>query len=236
VEVVYQAGQKLNIPDLEKRVDAQVEKLKGRHGPRPQNWSEAAWRASIRRNITVREYFKSVGVIDPEIPEADIKRYYEEEGKKTFTREEHVRVRHILVQVAQDAGPEKKAAARKKIDQARQEILAGKDFVKAASEYSEDNLAATGGDLSYIKRGYMSPEFDQVAFALAKHTLSDVVETKHGYHLIEVLDKKPAGVAPYEEVKDFIRKYLQMQVSQKKRQSVIQRLRAQAEVEIVDQK
>ena len=96
-------------------------------------------------------------------------------------------------------------------------------------------LASTGGDLSSIKRGYMPPEFDRVAFALEKHTLSDPVETKYGYHLIEVLDKQPAGVIPYEEVKDFIGKYLKMQAAPKKQDSVIRSLRAQAMVEILEQ-
>lgn len=235
VELLYQAGRKLKVPNLEKRVDAQLQTSKKRHGSKPSKWTDAEQRESIRRNIYVTEYFKTVGAADPEIPEADIKQYYKEH-RKTFSREEYIHVRHILVQVARDASPEAKAAAREKIDEARQEILDGKKFAKVAKKYSEDNLALTGGDLSSIKRGYMPPEFDRVAFALEKHTLSDPVETKYGYHLIEVLDKQPAGVIPYEEVKDFIGKYLKMQAVPKKRDSVIRSLRAQAMVEIVEQK
>jgi peptidyl-prolyl cis-trans isomerase C len=235
VEVSYQAGQKLDIPDLDKRVEVQIKNYKSKHAFQASKWTDAELRESIRRNIYITEYFKNVGVVDPEIPEADIKQYYDE-NRESFTREAYVHARHILVQVASDAKPETKAAARQKIDQARQDLLAGKPFGKVAKEYSEDNIASAGGDLGYIKKGYMPPKFDQVAFALETHTLSDVVETKYGYHLIEVLDKQPAGVIPYEEMKDFIGKYLKMQVSKKNRETVIQSLRAKAEVEIVDQK
>jgi parvulin-like peptidyl-prolyl isomerase len=138
------------------------------------------------------------------------------------------------VLVAEDADPEKKAEARKKIDKAREELVAGKPFAEVTREYSEDNIASAGGDLGYIKKGYMPPEFDKVAFALEKNKLSEVVETKFGYHLVEVLDQKPAGIPPYEEVKDFIAKFLKMEASKKKRQSVIQALRAEAKVATVN--
>ncbi len=154
VELLYQAGRKLKVPNLEKRVDAQMQTFKKRHGSKPSKWTNAEQRESIRRKIYVTEYFRTVGAADPEIPETDIKQYYKEH-EKTFTREEYIHVRHILTQVARDAGPEAKATAREKIDKARQEILDGKKFAEVAGKYSEDNLASTGGDLSSIKRGYM---------------------------------------------------------------------------------
>jgi peptidyl-prolyl cis-trans isomerase C len=234
VELLYQAAQRLRISDVDERIEAKMQQLKKRRGSRAASGDDDALRASIRRKLYISEYFKSLGTDDPNLQEADIRRYYDEHGEEAFFREEDVHVRHIVVRFADHPDPERKLVARRKIDQARQEILGGKEFAEVARAYSEDGLAASGGDLSYIRRGHMPPEFDQVAFSLKAHTLSDVVETKHGYHLIEVLDRRPAGVVPYDEVRDFIATYLKQQASQKRKYAVIRDLRAQAKIEIVD--
>ncbi len=101
-----------------------------------------------------------------------------------------------------------------------------------AKEHSEDGRASVGGDLDYIKRGYMPAEFDKVAFALKKDKISEVVQTKHGYHIIKVVDKKPEGIAPYDEIRDFIRKYLQDRIAKKKLATQIEELKKKAKIEI----
>jgi parvulin-like peptidyl-prolyl isomerase len=60
-----------------------------------------------------------------------------------------------------------------------------------------------------------------------------VVKTKFGYHIIQVIDKKSAGITPYEEVRDFIKKFLQEQESDKKRAAHIAELKEEAKIEIL---
>ena len=70
-------------------------------------------------------------------------------------------------------------------------IRSGADFEKLAKEFSEDpGSANAGGDLGYINRGGFIKEFEEVAFALEKGEISDVVKTMFGYHIIQQLDKK----------------------------------------------
>ena len=78
----------------------------------------------------------------------------------------------------------------------------------------------------------MPRAFDKVAFAMEKGAVSEVVKTKFGYHIIKLSDKKSAGVAPYEEVRDFIEKFLQQQESEKKRAAHIAELKKKAKIEI----
>ena len=61
--------------------------------------------------------------------------------------------------------------------------------------------------------------------------VSEVVKTRFGYHLISVFDKKSAGITPYEEVRDFIGKFLQQQESEKMLAAHIAELRDEAEIE-----
>jgi peptidyl-prolyl cis-trans isomerase C len=151
----------------------------------------------------------------------------------SFSRKETAKVSHVLVAVPADVGAEQKEQARQEAERIRKEILAGKDFAEAAKEYSDCNSAAGGGVLEPVKRGYMPPEFDDVAFSLEKDAVSAVVETKFGYHIIKLLDKQPDGVIPYEEMRDFLRKYLQEEESKKKLAAHIAELREKSDIEIL---
>ena len=67
---------------------------------------------------------------------------------------------------------------------------------------SEDEASAkNGGDLDYFGRGRMVPEFDQVAFAMEPGQISDLVKTQFGYHIIKLVDKKPATMRTLAEVR-----------------------------------
>lgn len=235
VELLSQAGQKLDIPDLDERIEKSLKEKKIAQVEQSGDRSDSAVRESVRHAILVAEYLKHAGVTDPEIPEARIRDYYEK-NKENYRRGDSVHLRHILVQVNKDAGPEERAKARKKIESAKKDIIKGKDFIEAAKEYSEDNAASAGGDIGYIQRGYMPPECDEVAFTIEKNKLSSVIETNFGFHIMEVLDRIPAGIPAYEELKDFFEKYLKIRESKRKKAALIEELRAKAKIEIIDKK
>ena len=117
------------------------------------------------------------------------------EARKTdLASPEQVHARHILIKTqAQDEASDKKALARIKELQAQ---LVTQDFAKLAQQFSEDEGSkAKGGDLGFFGRGAMVPEFEKVAFELAPHQISEPVRSNFGYHLIQVLEKKPAQEA-----------------------------------------
>ena len=140
---------------------------------------------------------------------------------------ERIKIRHIVVQ-ANGAGPKPKSkeAALELIKQVSAELhekIAGvraadeataqrirmSYFEQLARKYSEDGSAESGGDLGWQSKGSgLDPTFEEIAFKLEPGTLSGIVETKYGYHLIWVEDKAPAGRESLDRVRPILREYL----------------------------
>lgn len=92
---------------------------------------------------------------------------------------QQIRASHILVGTKRDA------------DILRQKIIDGElTFENAAKQYSRCPSRFEGGDLGYFGRGAMVPAFEGAAFNLPLNEISEPVETRFGWHLIKVIDKK----------------------------------------------
>ena len=130
------------------------------------------------------------------LPE-DIQRFYNGNLSQYQTPEE-IRASHILLNTA---GKEQ-AAVRAQAEDLLEQLEAGADFAMLATEFSEDaGTAANGGDLDYFSRGRMVPEFETAAFALEPGQTSDIVQTQYGFHIIKVVDKKPAVTQSFDDVR-----------------------------------
>jgi peptidyl-prolyl cis-trans isomerase SurA len=96
-----------------------------------------------------------------------------------------------LIQLDPPDNEENKAEARQKLLDIRSQILAGKSFNVLAIMYSEDpGTASSGGELGYLTRGELEKPYADAAFSLTKNTVSKIVESRYGYHIIQLIDKK----------------------------------------------
>ena len=119
-----------------------------------------------------------------------------------FRMPERVHVRHILIKVDPKASDAEKKAALAKAEDILKQLKGGADFGELAKKYSDDpGSKDKGGDLDFLVAGQTVPEFDKMAFSLPVNQLSPIVTTQFGYHIIQVLEKQPAHVKPFEEVK-----------------------------------
>lgn len=153
---------------------------------------------------------------------------------------ERVRARHILVGPLDAAGrpdgwealsADKKAAYRKTLADLRKKVQGGAEFADLAKENSIDKATgARGGDLGFFARGQMVPPFEKAAFALPVGGLSDIVETRFGLHLIQVVEKKAATKLAYEDAEDELRDYLFQSAQQKAFEDLTDELRKTADV------
>jgi len=100
---------------------------------------------------------------------------------------EMVTASHILLMYAgsmRSTASRSKEEAQTLIADLKEKVAAGEDFADLARQHSDCPSGAEGGNLGPFQRGMMVPEFDKAAFELEVGTVSDVVETDFGYHLI----------------------------------------------------
>ena len=240
-QVLVQASRKVAIADIEKRAEEKLESMKGNFASeeefqqylKAKGMTAKSLMTSTKQRIRTNEYLKSQGLAKPHVSEEEIKKFYKLK-KEGFKRKESVMVSHILAKVAKDAEPAEKRKAGKRAKDLRQRVVAGKDFAVIAGKHSDcARTKQAGGDLGYIKRGFMPPEFDKVAFTLKMGEVSKVIETEFGYHIIKVVDKKPAGYVPLDDVKDFIKKYLEKGIIREKIALHTKELKQKAKIEIL---
>src|SRR3954470_15250285 len=129
-----------------------------------------------------------------------------------FANPEQVHAQHILLKT----GGKDAAAVRKQSESVLKEAKApGADFQALARKYSEDDASkGSGGDLGFFGRGTMVKPFEDAAFSMTPGQISDLVQTDYGFHVIKVLEKRPAGQRPLAEVKDQITEQLKWQMAQ----------------------
>ena len=151
-----------------------------------------------------------------------------------FKQPEKVRASHILVAVQQGESDSSKAEKRLKAAKILGELKNGANFEELAKRYSDCPSKSKGGDLGYFERGRMVKEFEDAAFALKPGELSGIVETRFGYHIIKVTDRKPARTIPLTEAEADVRSYL---TGEKKKQAVedyISKLKSESTIEWPD--
>jgi peptidyl-prolyl cis-trans isomerase SurA len=119
----------------------------------------------------------------------DVRRYF-----NTIPRDSlpviPARVQISLIQLDPPRNEENKAEARQKLLDIRSQILAGKSFSVLAIQNSEDGSYINGGEVGYKLKGELEKPYADAAWSLAPNTVSRIVETKYGFHIIQIIDKK----------------------------------------------
>jgi len=188
-------------------------------------------------NFITQEYLAKVVTADVNIPEAELKNYYQEHQKE-FQLPEQIKVRHILIASTKEDKPEDKQKARNRAENVLLRLSRGEEFAKLAAELSEDQNSATkGGELAPITLGKTnSEEFEKAAFALKIGELSPLVTTPYGFHIIRLDERQEKHIAPFGDAREYIYNKLKAEQEQKKAQEFVEQAVKEAGMEVYGEK
>ena len=173
--------------------------------------------AYFERRAKRETYFDSN--IKSNVSESAAKTFFDDRVKG-MKPEEEVKARHILVETEEEARDIKEKIAR------------GSSFEEMAKEFSKDpGTKDNGGLLGFFSRGQMVPQFEEAAFSIAPNEVSDPVQSRFGWHLILVEEKRQKPLPKFDDVKDRI---LNSMIHQKA-QAVARQLRDGAKIEYLDE-
>jgi parvulin-like peptidyl-prolyl isomerase len=130
------------------------------------------------------------------VSETELRAYYEK-FSQSFTMPAQIKIQEIVV-----AGE----------DQARRimaQLEAGEDFGEIARKKSIGATAQSGGQLGWFGKGRLDPAVDQAGFELTVGEISEIIKIRRGYHIIKLIEKRPARQQPFESVKSRIHSVLQ---------------------------
>jgi peptidyl-prolyl cis-trans isomerase D len=117
-----------------------------------------------------------------------------------YKLQDRAHVAHILFKTVGKTDAEA-AEIRKKAEDVLNKAKHGGNFADLAKQNSDDTTKDKGGDLGWIVRGQTVPEFEAAAFSLPKGSISDLVKTQYGFHIIQVIDRETARTQTLDEVK-----------------------------------
>ncbi len=123
----------------------------------------------------------------------EVEDFYRKHRRELPVVPESVQISQIIMYP--QVTPENKAKARTLIEDVQQRLLEGADFAEMARQYSQDpGSAEVGGDLGYSRRGEFVKPYEEAAFGLKEGEISAIVESRFGYHLIQLLEKEGESI------------------------------------------
>lgn len=157
-------------------------------------------RDALTRELRVEAVLARVGVRTPPVDETEARLYYYMHADQ-FAQPEKRFARHILITINPTYPENQREAALHRAKMIAKRLARNPDrFAEQAMKHSECPTALQGGEIGRVKRGSLHPELDTVLFQMREGTVSDVVESEVGFHVLLCEKIYAAGIAPPAEV------------------------------------
>lgn len=179
-----------------------------------------------RQQLVRREIRSKLVVTDDEIGE------YYRQHRDEYEGKEALRIKQILLPVPPGTDPAIRERARELAESILKRIKNGEPFEALAAQFSQGPATAAGGDIGFVEKGHMLPEVEKVALNLDIGGVSPVIDSPQGFYIIQVVDKRGAGLKPITEVRQEIQNKLEEEKAAKKFDQWVVDLRSKSLVDI----
>jgi peptidyl-prolyl cis-trans isomerase SurA len=183
----------------------------------------------VRDQIIVRYMRKSQINDEILVSPYKIEKYYKEHGDE-FKEGEKVKL--LMLYIKKGTNKEEIDGARSLVKEILLKLTTGSEFRSIAAVYSEGSEKKNGGDLGFISKDTLREELREAAFKLSAGQISPVIETKDGFYILQVEEKKQAKVATLEESRDMIERLLVQEERERLHKRWLQTLRRNAYVRL----
>lgn len=211
----------------------------------------AQFKKDLSEEVKIKKLVDSLSLVS--VGNSEIQKYYKANLDK-FKYPDKVRASHILIKANPleikeliSASPEGKKLTPKQLEEKVNKEIAAKyekankllaevkkdptQFAKIAKANSDDTMSAQqGGDLGYFSEQEMVEAFSKTAFSMKPGTVSEIVKTPYGYHIIYVVDRIKSGTEPLVKVQQEIKDYLENQEKVKILQKFVDSLKTNAKI------
>jgi peptidyl-prolyl cis-trans isomerase SurA len=195
-------------PELIKRLDAirtdnklpSMEELEKAVSGQGLNFED--FKNNIRNTLLTQRVISSEVGSHINVSDDEITKYYEAH-KAEYVRPEQVALREIVVST-EGKKPEELPDLKKKAETALKRVQDGEDFGEIAKRVSDGSTKSQGGFLGVYKRGELSKELEDKVFKMKRKDLTEVMETKQGFLVLEVLEHYDEGEQSLAKVKNEI--------------------------------
>ena len=160
--------------------------------------------------------------------DAEIEEYYEN-NKEQFRVKAEFTLSEIVILADDDNREAQRELAAQVLEQAR---AVGADFAALAREHSQAGTAENGGDLGTLSAGDLNATLEKAALETAVGTASDLMEMDYGFHMIQVVDRKDAGLRELDDIRDQVRTYLEETQYFDKLTAFLKKARDEADIQI----
>ncbi len=164
------------------------------------NWED--FQSNIENHVLTQKVIGQEVGSHINISDDEVQKYYEAH-KTEFVRPEQVALREIQVST-QGKSADELPALKKKAETALKRVQDGEDFGEIAKRYSDSSTKDQGGYLGMYKRGELAKELEDKVFAMKRNQLTDVLETKQAYLILQVLEHYDEGQQSLDKVRSEI--------------------------------
>jgi peptidyl-prolyl cis-trans isomerase SurA len=192
------------------------------------NWED--FKNNLRNQILTQRVVANEVGSHITVTEDEIQKYYDAH-KSEFIRPEQVALREIEVST-EGKKPDEIPDLKKKAETALKRVKDGEDFGEIAKRLSDGSTKGQGGFLGVYKHGELSKELEDIVFKMKKNDLTDVMETKQGFLVLQVLEHYDEGEQSLPKVKNEISERLYSERMEPAMREYLKTLREQSYVVI----
>ncbi len=240
-ELIYQAAFEARIEVEEKELDAAIKDIRDQNkldeaafqqALVAQGYSYSAYRQDIRRQLTRVKAMNQLVAPKVTVSDDQVRQRYDQMVRRSEAVSA-VRLSHILFSLPERPSESQVSEAKAKAAAAMARVKGGEDFGEVAKAVSEDAASKPGGgELGWIERGSLDPQWESVVFAMEKGEIRGPVSGPTGLHVFFVSEVKRNDMKAFDELKEQLRGELRRREMDKQTQQWIEDLRKKAFIDV----